>query len=102
MAHIAHFVGSVAGVTAISIAIYLQLIAPRQCDWRYVAGFFVLGASVLLGNIQIFGASESITMSLMTIGYAVLTVFELSAAYWVYQRSNIRAPTTLVNEHVHK
>lgn len=92
------FMGAFAGFLAVTIAVYMQTLTSRTCKLRYVTGFFVLGAALLLIHFGAFGVQATVSVWISFFGYVVLIVGELYAGWWVIQHSHVEPPHEAVAE----
>ena len=77
--------GAFVGVVGISIAIWLQMIAPRRCRPRHVLAFFGFGSIFLLTNADAVGVEGPIIPLSAVLGLLIALAFEVLGAVYVYR-----------------
>lgn len=80
--------GTFAGILGVSIAVYLQLINPRQVEPGYVVAIFVAGAAVILVFSPAW-ATASNTVFLKLAAALLFIVSELTAGYYVWKNGDV-------------
>lgn len=92
------FLGQMAGWLGVTIAVYLQLISPRRCKLEYVIGFYLSGLALILVHIGVF---HIIVLDgwLPAIGYVIIIVLYLYAAYWVHRHADLPGPREVLKEY---
>lgn len=91
MTGIGYALGMLSGVTALSIAIYLEWIAEGQCDIKYVVTYLGLGLGlVLVSSRELFLPEfEPLTV----IGFLIIITFELLGLMHIRKRFTGLDPT---------
>lgn len=94
-AHWVDWLGLLAGVIGVSIAIWLQLITQRRCKPRYVFGFFILGSTLILMNLgPVFPEKNGVVLGKF-VAYIVLIGAQFKVAHEVYEHSNIKTSISI-------
>ncbi|QPL12252.1 putative membrane protein [Halorubrum phage Hardycor1] len=77
--------GAFVGVVGISIALWLQMVAPRKCHPRHVLAFFGFGSIFLLTNADAIALTGPIVPASAALGLLVALVFEVAGAWYIYR-----------------
>lgn len=83
-ATLAAFIGIIAGVIGVGVAVYLQMVDIRRCPLRYVVGYFLFGSALILINVAAVSPHEiPFGLWFPVVGNAVLLLFELATVPYV-------------------
>lgn len=92
--------GALTGFTALTIAIYFQMIAKRRAPHKYIVTFAAVGIILIVVNSEAVGVNRNMSMYFEFFLYLSIFVMELAGAYKIYvemQKSGIISfPTNML------
>lgn len=91
-------IGALIGAIGVSISIYLQLITRKHCPKKYVIIFLVFGITMIMIHSNPFLASTNNMITIRIIGYTILAVMEIGAAYMVWKRLHLENPVEEIHD----
>lgn len=81
--------GQLVGWTALSIAIYLQWIAPGRCKPKYFWGFLLFAFGMIFAHLGFFDLPRYFVGWLPAVGYLMLFALNLYAYQWIKSRAGM-------------
>lgn len=81
--------GTLVGMVALSIALWLQMVSTRKVPAKYILGFAAIGILVILANMTGLGVEPPVAETIRAIALTLGLIGEIAAAYWIYRHESV-------------